>query len=84
MADVSKLNGYAITGSGDSAATVTKLSGYAIKDGYLLVETTSKLLGYAIYGSSDSATTVCKLSAYAVIDNAGASVAKRPQVFICT
>lgn len=48
MADLSKLDGYAVTGGANTAATTTKLVAYAVTAGSDSFESLSKVVAYAV------------------------------------
>lgn len=55
MADLSKLNGYAVTGAATEAATVAKFVAYAVTGAADPFETVSKLVAYAVVVESTGA-----------------------------
>lgn len=48
MADVSKINGYAVSGGSDTDATLTKVVAYAVTAGSDTFESLSKIVAYAV------------------------------------
>lgn len=48
MADVSKLDGYAVTGAYDDRTTITKMVGYAVTNDADNHMSASKLVAYAV------------------------------------